>query len=187
MKICSLCKENKNRWDFYNRKGGIDGLSHHCKICSNERHEKWAIKNRKRLLKNYADYRKKNITRIREYDRRRYRNNLERREDALRRSRAWKHANPRLKKDKDLKRRFGITLKDYENIFESQKGVCVICNKPETLIRQNSKCGLAIDHCHISGKIRGLLCNNCNRILGMLKEDVFILKNMISYLKKHGK
>lgn len=76
-----------------------------------------------------------------------------------------------------LKMKYGITLEDYDDMLDEQGGVCAICGNPPTGRR------LAVDHNHEIGVFRGLLCNNCNRGIGHLKEDIKILKQAIKYLK----
>jgi len=76
-----------------------------------------------------------------------------------------------------LKYTYNITPEEYEKMFIQQKGCCAICINP---CEQNKH--LYIDHCHVTGKIRGLLCNNCNLGIGNLKHDISILQNAIKYL-----
>ena len=83
----------------------------------------------------------------------------------------------------NLKRSFGITPEDYDTRLLRQGGACAICNKPEKTIRAGKLQCLSVDHCHSTGTIRGLLCNNCNRALGMFKDDVEILRSSIIYLE----
>ena len=97
----------------------------------------------------------------------------------------WK-ANNREKyrnnaKDWHLKKRYGITLEDYNIMLFEQDGCCSICGIHHTEVYK----GLAVDHCHESGKIRGLLCGNCNQGLGRFKDDITLFKNAIKYLKCH--
>jgi hypothetical protein len=73
-----------------------------------------------------------------------------------------------------IKKRYGLSLDDYEAMFEAQEGKCKIC-KTESLV-------LAIDHCHSTGKIRGLLCDRCNHGLGHFKDDINLLIKAIEYL-----
>lgn len=80
-------------------------------------------------------------------------------------------------KKNSLKRIFNLTIDDYNKILKKQGGVCAICRNKE-----NGKV-LSVDHNHITGKVRGLLCMNCNTILGKLKEDISILKKVIKYLQ----
>lgn len=90
------------------------------------------------------------------------------------------------KKKYHLKHLFGITIDEYNKMLAKQKFRCAICKKKETRIAyKNGKVrSLSVDHCHTTGNIRGLLCDKCNRTLGLLKDDIEILKNMISYLRK---
>lgn len=92
----------------------------------------------------------------------------------------------RYRRNHDFKKKFGITLDDYDKMFESQNGVCSICNQPETFTMKGRTHSLAVDHCHDTGKIRGLLCRSCNQAIGMLKDNIETLSKAIEYLKKHG-
>jgi len=80
---------------------------------------------------------------------------------------------------------YGITKADYDRILVEQNGVCKICKNPET--RRDKRSGLllrlCIDHCHETGKVRGLLCFRCNTVLGSCKDDVKLMMNMINYLE----
>jgi len=87
-----------------------------------------------------------------------------------------KEANLLYSKAYNLKRNFNLTTEEYAQMLEKQGGVCAICSKTCTR-------SLAVDHDHITGVVRGLLCNNCNRGLGHLQDDVTILENAVSYLK----
>jgi hypothetical protein len=83
---------------------------------------------------------------------------------------------------------FGISLQEYEALEAAQGGVCAICKKPEEALdsrRPGFKRKLAVDHCHTTGKIRGLLCGCCNTGIGQLKDSVEILENAITYLKRN--
>src|SRR5438105_9932161 len=60
-----------------------------------------------------------------------------------------------------LKKKFGITQAEYDQMFEEQDGVCKICRKPESRICRGILCRLAVDHDHKTGKVRGLLCSKC--------------------------
>lgn len=73
-------------------------------------------------------------------------------------------------------------------MFTEQGGVCAICNQPETHTSSRSRRVkmLAIDHDHKTGHIRGLLCNNCNRAIGLLGDDIETLLNAVEYLRSNG-
>ena len=75
------------------------------------------------------------------------------------------------------KREYGITLDQYNEMLEVQGGVCAICgNTCQTRSR------LAVDHDHETGKVRGLLCNGCNRGIGLLNDSPELLRAAIGYL-----
>ena len=76
-----------------------------------------------------------------------------------------------------IKQRYGITSDEYLEMLEQQNGVCKICHEPSQRKR------LSVDHCHDTGKVRGLLCERCNSVLGRVKDSVLILENAANYLK----
>lgn len=82
-------------------------------------------------------------------------------------------------KEDQLKRNYKISLEDYNFIYESQKGKCAICGKD----RKELKYDLAIDHNHTTGKIRGLLCNSCNSLIGCAEDNKDIIQSAIDYLR----
>lgn len=89
-------------------------------------------------------------------------------------------------KGKSLKRSFNITLGQYKALEESQNNLCAICKKSETALANPSlkkPKSLSVDHCHTKGKIRGLLCYNCNMMLGHAKDSIKVLQSAIEYLK----
>ncbi|SRR6266568_4002078 len=74
----------------------------------------------------------------------------------------------------------GVTIEQYETMFIAQKGVCKICGKEET----TKKGSLSVDHCHETGKVRGLLCRKCNLGIGFLQHDKELLTRAITYLQE---
>ena len=85
-----------------------------------------------------------------------------------------------------LKRRYGITVEEYNKMWSVQNGVCAICGQPETAIYNNVIKPLSVDHSHKTGKVRALLCHNCNMLLGTARDNPDILKNAIEYLERMG-
>lgn len=79
-----------------------------------------------------------------------------------------------------LKAVYGITLDDYNKLFEKQGGQCAICSKTQERT-------LHVDHCHSSGRVRGLLCQKCNMAIGLLHDSVDLLKKAVKYLNKKGR
>lgn len=82
-------------------------------------------------------------------------------------------------KDKKLKKAFGISYGEYQKMLEVQSNACAICKTTNTGKRR----AFAVDHCHTTGKIRGLLCSNCNTGIGNLRDSVELLKQAIHYLE----
>lgn len=98
----------------------------------------------------------------------------------LHRNKNLKYPETRLKYD--FNRRYNITTEEYNKLNEIQKGLCAICNKE---CSKNKK--LSVDHNHDTDKIRGLLCHNCNILIGAAREDIVILINAINYLNTFNK
>lgn len=85
-----------------------------------------------------------------------------------------------------LKKSYNLSLEDYELMMVEQENKCYICKNEESVGRKyKGKQMLSVDHCHKTGKVRKLLCQMCNRVLGLVKEDKQALENMIQYLKEH--
>lgn len=94
-------------------------------------------------------------------------------------ARAWRAANPLKAKANSLSRYFGMTIAEYDALMEKQGGVCAICRGVET---HGTFTHLAVDHCHQTNQVRGLLCNQCNRALGGFRDDPERLRRAIEYL-----
>jgi hypothetical protein len=83
-------------------------------------------------------------------------------------------------KFKLTERKYGVDVEQYNKMFNDQNGCCAICGTHQT----NFEKSLAVDHCHSSRKVRGLLCTNCNLMLGCAKDNENILLSALQYLKK---
>lgn len=82
-----------------------------------------------------------------------------------------------------LMRNYGIKLSDYKRMLEEQDNKCAICKGPGFLIGTNNhKVLLVVDHCHTTGRVRGLLCHNCNRALGLLQDKQENVQRALDYL-----
>ncbi len=85
---------------------------------------------------------------------------------------------------KELLRLFGVTKEQYEAMEREQNGLCAICGRPETFRSRNTVRRLAVDHDHVTGAIRGLLCTVCNVGLGNFNDDPVLIKKALDYLTK---
>ena len=95
-----------------------------------------------------------------------------------------KKSDPDFEFGNSLKKCYGITVDKYLEMHSEQNGKCAICNGDEKSVdRRTQKIRrMAVDHCHKTGKIRGLLCSSCNRGLGYFKDSIQSLQTAINYL-----
>lgn len=77
-------------------------------------------------------------------------------------------------------RRYGITMQEYRRLWLHQKGVCAICRQPERTERNRL---LTIDHDHVTDHVRGLLCSQCNRAIGLLADDPAVILAAAKYVQ----
>lgn len=88
--------------------------------------------------------------------------------------------------DTELRRKYGIGLNELRAMAEAQDYRCAICGEKETELRDGLPRHLAIDHDHVTGAVRGLLCQSCNTGLGKFRDSVSVMILAIVYLEKHG-
>ena len=84
-------------------------------------------------------------------------------------------------RERDLRKRYGIGEATHEALLRSQGGVCAICHKQESRPQP-----LSVDHDHVSGRVRGLLCDDCNIALGKMSDDANRLRAAATYLEHGG-
>jgi len=111
---------------------------------------------------------------------------------ATEKSKLWQSKNREKLKEKTkhyhLKSKFNISYQDYLKLTEEQQNKCAICLNEETSQSNGGAVKrLAVDHDHTTGQIRGLLCNNCNRAIGLLKDSPIILESAKQYLLSNSK
>lgn len=99
-------------------------------------------------------------------------------------AKAWRLRNPGRKRDADrvgfLKTKYGITPAEYDRMLAGQGGVCASCFRPPSPHRM-----LAVDHCHETGRNRGLLCGSCNSAIGMLGDNLEGVQRAVDYLMRY--
>lgn len=107
------------------------------------------------------------------------------REDVLRRSRDRRRTNPPPSASQNARflRSYGITVDDRDDLIDSQKGLCAICGQPPMGKRQHGV--LHVDHDHETGRVRAMLCSNCNLGLGKFKDDPDLLARAAQYVYMH--
>ena len=141
---------------------------YHCTPCKTEYSRKWRAKNPEKNKELNQQY----LERLRKEKPNYYKDRY----------------SPAYAKDKQLKYLFGITLNDYNEMLKNQEFKCKVCGKEENVIhhRTGKSKDLSVDHCHETGKVRGLLCQRCNLALGMVKDDTNLLGLLTNYLNYKG-
>ena len=124
------------------------------------------------------------------YGARKTENPLCRKCDIERRNVERQHPNSHIaKREARMKKKYGLEYGEYEKLWEESRGLCKLCGisltRPERSKGQvlSAAC---VDHCHTSGKIRGLICNGCNKGLGLFKDNIDLLQKAINYLKENN-
>lgn len=176
MPVCTTCHLLKDPKEFAKEPKKLNGLRSNCNSCKNKQSREYKKGRRKsdrayaeKVNKYLRDFLKKNPDKAKKY----YKTKTK--EQHLRYM---------------LNQNYKITLEDYNKMSEKQGGVCKICGCRDVRIDRDGKSRiqrLAVDHCHKSGKIRGLLCSGCNGGLGLLRDDVYILKKALDYLTEATK
>jgi Recombination endonuclease VII len=100
------------------------------------------------------------------------------------------HTNPNKRQyglNKNLKQMYGITLEQYNALLVAQGGVCAICKQAETWVdsRTQEVARLRVDHCHVTGKVRALLCSRCNSVIGVLETNLEQIDVYLHYIQYH--
>ena len=191
MKTCSKCKQEKELSEFY-----IDKSSgkpyHYCKQCVLQEKKDYYLKHKEHILaidkKNYKEkseqkklyrinwYKKpENAEKAKRASKNWYFKNKSR---ARENNRKWLHKHKEERNRYDYEKKYGITYEEREQILVNQNRKCKICKK---LLINSKDCHT--DHNHKTGKIRGMLCGNCNLLLGNAFENIEILKEAIKYLE----
>lgn len=200
MKQCSKCKQPKALDEFYKRKKSKDGYAPQCRECAYAYHHKYRTEATESSIKmpplralprgksgiqwdascGYSEEEWKSFSK----------------------TKRWRLRNPELMKSyvKDwadrnkeqrtaisrkarLKNTFGLTVQDYENLLDSQGKCCAICGTDTPTGKWKV---FAVDHCHTTGAVRGLLCNECNRGMGLLRDSAELCMKASLYLTTHN-
>lgn len=199
MKICNLCN-NEKIYDAVHQK-------HICYPCKAEYARKWRLKNPKKVkIQNIQqrEKRKEYIKKEKLIDPNKYKKRKEAKKFCEKHNQKHEltpdgqfvcreckrlyainyRANVKHKLYRRLKK-FSLTVEEYNELWARTDGKCYICNLPETKIVMNNAIDIAIDHCHITGKVRGLLCHYCNTGIGHFKDDIELLHSAIRYLQEY--
>ncbi|RRV29834.1 hypothetical protein EGJ23_01400 [Pseudomonas sp. o96-267] len=118
--------------------------------------------------------------------REKYANDPNHREKLKKQAKSWARQTPEKKRASRLKSEYRLEQDEYQAMLESQGGACAICGAQSTGVREKGKRerSLSVDHCHTTGKVRGLLCHNCNFGIGHFKDNPDLLRIAMAYLIK---
>ena len=162
-KICTVCGESKPLADFYKMAGMRDGHRNECKACNLVAKRRRYEADPAKYIAMVARWQKANPERVRETRRRR-------------------NAHPerqRKQRDSYYRRTYGISADEFDALLEKQDGGCAICGrKPE---RDPS---FHLDHDHLTGEIRGILCLSCNQGVGQFQDDPGLLERAAAYIRE---
>ena len=163
MKACRKCGETKPLNEFHRAAAMRDGHRNECKAC-------WKIICKKRYAKNRDEH----IAKVQEWRRR----NPEKYDSYRKRYIAENRERIAIEERKGhLRRKYGLTLEEYDFLRLAQGDRCLICGAGE-------EGGLHVDHDHKTGRVRGLLCGKCNKAIGLLREDPALFDAASAYLQR---
>ena len=154
-----------------------------CRECKSIRNKEWALKNKERKEANYKKHYQISKESINANCRTYYKNN---KEQIKVKQKVWNEANKDSIKANSrkwvLKNKYNINIEERQEIYLIQEGKCAICKRHESELSKV----LDIDHSHETGQVRGLLCGDCNRALGLFRDRPEFCHAAGDYLQSHG-
>ena len=154
-RVCTLCEKWKP-WEQFNKAtGGFRGKRSRCRNCDGAVGAKW---------KEDSNYYQSNRDAILQYKRDSY--------------------CPIAKKNYNLQHKYDITLDDFMSMLKAQQEKCKVCLRDIIMFagRKSKKNGAVVDHDHLTGRVRGLLCHSCNRAIGLLSDNTENLRRAIEHI-----
>lgn len=136
------------------------------------------LKNKAKILKYQKEYREKHFNYLSIQAKDKYIKNKPR---IIKKVQEYNKKNPYYKMKVSLKNLYGLSIEEYHSMLDIQNGKCFICGGINKSGRR-----LHVDHNHSTGKVRSLLCANCNSGIAHFKENISILEKAISYLEMHN-
>lgn len=180
MLVCVLCKKTKNPSEFGTRtklrNGKINptGKRTYCKQCESEKQKIYHLKSKEKRNASSRDYYQKNKEQIIQ--------------DKIKKAKEKRKTNPGFDYNREYQRKYnrrkkyGLRQEQYNTMLKNQNSTCAICKLEEEVVIKGCKITLSVDHCHETGKIRGLLCRKCNSGLGHFNDSIELLEKAINYL-----
>jgi hypothetical protein len=180
IRVCITCGESKPVEEMALRSGRP---RNQCKKCKNAHQRAWVAQNPERAARitdRARKWRRNNPDRTAEYTRRKSAKPGFREEKREYMRGYYANLDTSEKRDRHYRRRYGISLAEYDEILLAQCGVCAICAEPPTDDEP-----LVVDHCHDSGQVRGLLCSTCNLAIGYLKDSPDYMLAAAAYILRY--
>ena len=171
---CNACERDLPLESFNKCTSITRGYQYKCKECTAIYNSSEKVKAKKR--EEIKQWRKDNPEKKKEQKKRHYEKHHEK---CLKRSKEWYHTNKDRYRNGAMLRKYGISLEEYNALREQQNYECALCKKHEDENYQ----GLVIDHSHVTGKVRKLLCTSCNVGLGMFQDNPELLEKAAEYLR----
>lgn len=169
-KVCGTCKQHLPISEFHKKQGKHRS---NCKTCHAAYTRHWYVNNKEKRRAYYQGYAAKNVDKLRGY-RAKSADKLKLDPDWVARRKAWSD-------QWHLKRKYNLTLEQWRALHDAQGGLCVLCKKRGNGRGKNGR--LYVDHCHDTGRVRGLLCRHCNTALGILGDSPEKMEMVMSYLR----
>lgn len=176
---CNACKGELPVSSFHKAATITRGYQYKCKACMSILDTNLTPERKEHKLKKLEQWRIDNPDKKKEQKRRHYEKNKEKYKIIAKLS---QEKNKERYASLALIRKYGITLNQYNWLREQQNYCCAICGESEAKYEKK----LVVDHDHETGKIRKLLCTNCNVGIGMLKDNPNILDSAAKYLREHN-
>lgn len=198
MKTCPRCKETLPLDAFNNCSSNNDGKGDYCRVCYGKIQREWRLRNPEKVKERANEYYKRNMEKNRGKQpdptirKRCGVCKLEKpgsaflvdrgtvdclsrrcRQCSAEASLASYHKYPGKKRDKHLRSRYNLSIEKFDELLRGQGGNCAICGDLKKLV---------VDHCHVTGAVRGVLCSHCNVGLGRFKDNQHLLRRAADYL-----
>ena len=162
-KRCPKCKIIKLLYDFPKSRCRANGVGSWCKVCKRVYNREFYTRNKEAIIKRTKDYRASNKDKVADF-----------------------HKTPKRRATKrawTLKKKYGLSMQDYNTILAQQGGVCSICGEAETAkdVAGNLK-PMSVDHSHVTGVVRTLLCDRCNKLVGALEKNPARTAQILEYI-----
>ena len=195
-KTCNKCGLTKSLHDFHRQHNSPDGHRYSCKSCANTNLSGWRERKKDHYRKKMKEWRERNRDKLKQQAQsperkaylKKWRQRPEVKEKAARRLRDYRKSNPEKSAftlwKSNLRRLYGVTPEWYFETLEKQGGRCAVCRTDVPSKNPKVK-RFAVDHCHETGHVRGLLCGECNVGIGKMKHDPEILRAALKYLSEN--